>query len=528
MSEPISNVRHPGGGEAAVEDSYDAFLSYSSKDVKFVRRFQRFLQSFREPTSDGSKRRVRVYLDYTDIRGGDLSAEINRCLVQSRTLIVCVSPAAIDSKWVQREIDQFRRERPDRPIASALIAGEPAIVGALLSNVEQRFHDIRGAWRLGLLRPRAKLELLRLLALITNVELRTLRNWWLRRAIAQVAVAVAAAIVIPAAILSAPVQHWNAVRLVDARGKTIYPIASELRGGKLRVATRFQGQGPQGFRNYIKIFDDVIASPARESIDDRFDFQSRLLPLSIAKYELDQRAQQVLAQTNELIESPTNKRPIWAGELKPGMTVVVAPIGPAQEEVEEAQNESDAAGYSIEPVGGALIIVSSGGQIQSSRVRRLDPRWTAKVEGGDPASPSSAIAVASGPGKHLWLGVPARADHIMGGGLWRSGDGGATWQRIDGFTSVGSLLVVERPEPAVLVAESHHSVWQGGILSPRPARVVRGDVTGSNWAPAPVPPLGTRSDVELVGQSSERKLVIRVDETIFQLGQWPLWRWLIE
>src|SRR4051812_4619086 len=76
MSEPISNVGHSGDVKAAVEDSYDAFLSYSTKDVKFVRRLQRFLQSFRKPTSDGSKRRLRVCLDYTDIRGGDLSAEI--------------------------------------------------------------------------------------------------------------------------------------------------------------------------------------------------------------------------------------------------------------------------------------------------------------------------------------------------------------------------------------------------------------------------------------------------------------------
>jgi TIR domain len=513
--------------EAAVEDNYDAFLSYGSKDVKFVRRLQRFLQSFRKPTSDGSKRRVRVYLDYTDIRGGDLSAEIKRGLAQSRTLIVCVSPAAIDSKWVEREIDHFRCECPDRPIAAALIAGELKIVQALLSNVDQRFHDIRGAWRLGLLRPRAKLELLRLLALITDVELRELRNWWLRRAIAQVAAAVAAAIVIPAAILSAPVQHWKALRLVDARGKTVYPIASDLRGGKLRVAARFQGQGSPGFRNYIMIFEDAIANPTREEIIDRFDWPSRLLPLSVATLELDQRARQVLGQTNESTEPETCKRPIWAGEPKPGMTVVLAPIGPAQEEVEEAEKASDDAGYSIEPVGGALIIVSRNDQIRSSRIRLLDPRWAAKLEGRDPASPSSAIAVAAGPGEHLWIGVPARADRVAGG-LWHSGDGGATWQQIDGFTSVGSLLMVECPEPAVLVAESHHSVWKASMLSPRPARVVRGDVTGTNWAPASVPPFGTRSDVELVGQSSERKLIIRVDETIFQLGQRPLWRWLVE
>lgn len=71
MKRSIKNLPHTGG--AAVEETYDAFLSYSSKDAKVVRRLQRFLQSFRRRMSDGTNRRVRVYLDYTDIRGGDLS-----------------------------------------------------------------------------------------------------------------------------------------------------------------------------------------------------------------------------------------------------------------------------------------------------------------------------------------------------------------------------------------------------------------------------------------------------------------------
>jgi hypothetical protein len=134
------------------------------------------------------------------------------------------------------------------------------------------------------------------------------------------------------------------------------------------------------------------------------------------------------------------------------------------------------------------------------------------------------IAIASGPGEQLWLGVPARADHVAGG-LWHSADGGATWRRIDGFTSVGSLLAFEHPEPAIFAAESHHSVWEGGILRPR---VVRSDAAGNNWAPATVPPFGTRSEIELTGQSREGETIMRVDETIFRSGQRPLWRWLVE
>jgi hypothetical protein len=127
----------------------------------------------------------------------------------------------------------------------------------------------------------------------------------------------------------------------------------------------------------------------------------------------------------------------------------------------------------------------------------------------------------------MWIGVPARADHVDGG-LWRSADGGMSWARIQGFTGVSSLLATDAPTPAVWVSESHHYVWEGGILRPRGARLVRSDADGRNWVPSDSPPLGTRSEVELSGVAPDGELIVRVDETIYRSGQRPLWRILTE
>jgi hypothetical protein len=54
---------------------YDAFLSYSNHDGRVVGRIQRFLESYRVRRDDGSKQRLQVFLDQTDIRGGEPTSE---------------------------------------------------------------------------------------------------------------------------------------------------------------------------------------------------------------------------------------------------------------------------------------------------------------------------------------------------------------------------------------------------------------------------------------------------------------------
>jgi hypothetical protein len=55
------------------EQRYDAFVSYASADRSRAKKVQTFLQSYRPQRSKGG---LVVYLDQTDIRGGDLGVEL--------------------------------------------------------------------------------------------------------------------------------------------------------------------------------------------------------------------------------------------------------------------------------------------------------------------------------------------------------------------------------------------------------------------------------------------------------------------
>jgi len=69
---------------------FDVFLSYSSKDKKIVHELAERLKK------DGQ----RVWLDEWEIRTGDIiPLKMQHGLEQSRTLLMCMSPAYFDSEW---------------------------------------------------------------------------------------------------------------------------------------------------------------------------------------------------------------------------------------------------------------------------------------------------------------------------------------------------------------------------------------------------------------------------------------------
>ena len=69
---------------------YDVFLSYSSKDKEIVTALAERLKK------DG----LRVWLDSWEIKPGDsIPLKIQQELEQSRTLIMCMSPAYFGSEW---------------------------------------------------------------------------------------------------------------------------------------------------------------------------------------------------------------------------------------------------------------------------------------------------------------------------------------------------------------------------------------------------------------------------------------------
>lgn len=93
--------------------AYDVFLSHSSLDKERVRRLGEQLRA------DG----LRVWLDAFEIRPGDhIGAQLDAGLEGSRVLLLCMSPHAFGSEWVQLEHwsrrfrDPLNRERRFLPV----------------------------------------------------------------------------------------------------------------------------------------------------------------------------------------------------------------------------------------------------------------------------------------------------------------------------------------------------------------------------------------------------------------------------
>lgn len=113
------------------EYKYFSFISYSSKDLKWGKRLQRKLESFRMPATLCSERgwkrkpmKPTFFAPY-DIQPGDLSEEIKSRLRASRNLIVICSPTSARSEWVGREIAYFHELGRDKDIYFFIIEGVP-------------------------------------------------------------------------------------------------------------------------------------------------------------------------------------------------------------------------------------------------------------------------------------------------------------------------------------------------------------------------------------------------------------------
>jgi WD40 repeat protein len=122
------------GSESNREKRYEAFISYrhGPPDGRWARWLHRALESYHIPASpskplNGQRRLKRVFRDEAELpASSNLSTEITQALAESEYLIVICSPRAVQSEWVNREVEQFREwGRHDR-ILALLIDGEPA------------------------------------------------------------------------------------------------------------------------------------------------------------------------------------------------------------------------------------------------------------------------------------------------------------------------------------------------------------------------------------------------------------------
>jgi hypothetical protein len=522
---------------ASVRRPYDAFISYSTKDLRIVRRLHRFLESYRIGQPKG---RVRVFLDRTDIRGGGLTAELREALVQSNKLVVCWSSSAADSRWVHTEVELFRELHGAANIAIAVLSAHEGLAKIeSLADVECRQHDLRPGWLLGLALPKTQLELLRLLAFITNVDMRTLRNWHVRRTVALAVVWIILTLVPLAALLFYPIQEWTRlpVELPQqmARGasndRQLYMVACETNRNQLWAAWRFKGQRPMGYASYLFETPNALDPTQSPRQSDTYHLRSRLLPVELLAANLRSRLPS-LTQSPEpgrtLVGSP------FGGEPKPGHYVVIQGLRPTDE---EEQAIKDAAGDigtiseadiadAIPKVKRSVVIVSAEGVSTQAIVDDMAPEWQTQDTAGDPTPPSRGITVVWLDDDQILIGIQAVGKNSRGG-LWQSQDLGRSWQKIEGFANVTSLFVeyADQDGEEVLIAESFFEGWDGGLLTPHAARVRR-------WRPhQPIslltvpPPYNTRSEVDFCG-SIDGAPVVRIDPAAFQQRTRPLWRTL--
>ena len=122
--------------EPSQPHKYWAFISYSSKDRRWGTWLRKRIENFTVPKdlrghefTDGTKlgKHLRpVFRDRDELPGADnLTEKIEQALQDSRYLIVLCSPNSAKSKWVNKEVENFRLRGKESNILTLILTGEP-------------------------------------------------------------------------------------------------------------------------------------------------------------------------------------------------------------------------------------------------------------------------------------------------------------------------------------------------------------------------------------------------------------------
>jgi len=108
---------------------FRAFLSYSRKDEAAVQRLHRRLEAFDIPRAlrkENVRRLGRVFRDKDELAAAaELGAELTEKINATEFLIVCCSPAAAASHWVNAEVEAFIAAHGTNRVLAAIMEGEP-------------------------------------------------------------------------------------------------------------------------------------------------------------------------------------------------------------------------------------------------------------------------------------------------------------------------------------------------------------------------------------------------------------------
>lgn len=511
------------------EPKFDAFLSYSRADRPMVRRIQRFLESYRPP---GRSRRLKVYLDETDMRGGSLPENLSEALADSGALVVCWSDHAASSHWVTTEISQFRDlGRGNRIVVTHVAGPGPTVTHSAFAGMEPLEHDLRNGWRAWVLTPRAKLELLRLIAFLTDVDLRALRNWARRRMLRNVLIALGVAILPIVVVLSLRLPTWEPVSWFHY-DQPIEPIACEVVDGKLWVATWSEAAGEHsGVRAYFVTYPDVLGNPQKQvERPQSFTLPKRALPSTMVSQDFLNNVREVLEEHSITDQLGRLVRPDVArfAQPNPGQFMYIRPFGePEEQDIRHAAIDRMP---TPETTGTFIVVYEKGNQPRVSMNRHLSPpRWQERTADKQRRTfPARGMSVAWQRNGEIWIGVPGERDNA--GGLWHSPDAGKTWQRVERFRNVTSIDLRRAPnggDETVVVAEQSFKRLRDAEFSPGSSRVEERTSDGK-WISSDAPPHGSDSEIEICGTLPDGTLHVRVDRRVYQQHNRPLYRWVID
>ena len=158
---------------------YDAFISYSSKDIVKVEIMHHFLQSYPGPNS----KKLKVYLDKTDLATKGLWAELNQAIKSSKKLLLVISEFSSSNLNVIKEVNLFEELHADGEVIIVLISGQPSLIPSKFTN--HKYADLRKSLRFSIVTPKIREELLRVLAAVGDFELRDIIPWDRKRRITQ-------------------------------------------------------------------------------------------------------------------------------------------------------------------------------------------------------------------------------------------------------------------------------------------------------------------------------------------------------
>ncbi len=108
---------------------YDAFISYSHRDMDRARWLQRRLENYRVPVGlcerEDRGRHLKIFRDQTDLAGVELQQALRSELDSSEYLIVICSPDSAASRWVNDEVSYFISVHDAGHVIPFIVAGEP-------------------------------------------------------------------------------------------------------------------------------------------------------------------------------------------------------------------------------------------------------------------------------------------------------------------------------------------------------------------------------------------------------------------